>query len=236
MTQPPAVSLNLGLELVKLGLSLTSDRAVTYNGEYNAADGELLDWWWEAGTWSATDDTVTRTWLDDHDDDEETPHLTHSVDKVYFWGEGRQSVFMNPWDWGEPGDEIIRYERSELPDLVGTWVWRRNPTAWTQSSTVTINADGTFESASVGGNMAYRVRAGDYVYDAETQAATLSNMTWSVTPDGGETTTTEFVPDVDPFRYVFAATDDPDVIMLSPPHLDTAEPYGVYVDLYDRQQ
>ena len=102
---------------------------------------------------------------------------------------------------------------------------------------MTINADGTFESASVGGNMAYRVLAGDYVYDAETQAATLSNMTWSVTPDGGgETTTTEFVPDVDPFRYVFAATDDPDVIMLSPPHLDTAEPYGVYVDLYDRQQ
>jgi hypothetical protein len=45
---------------------------------------------------------------------------------------------------------------------------------------VTINADGTFESASVGGNMAYRVLAGDYVYDAETQAATLSNMTWSV--------------------------------------------------------
>ena len=215
-------------------LTLTSDRAVTYNAEYNAADGELIDWWWSAGTWTATDDTVTRTWLDDHDDDDETPDVMREHTRAYHWGEERQSVFMAWWNDDDPGDDIVRYERSELPALVGTWVWRRNPDAWTQSVTLTINADGTFQAASVGGNMAYRVLAGDYVYDSETQAMTLSNLTWTVTPEGGETTTEDFVPD-GPFRYVFAATDDPDVIMLSPPHLDTREPYGVYVDLYDRQ-
>ena len=217
-------------------LTLTSDRAVTYNAEYNAADGELIDWWWSAGTWSATDDMVTRIWLDDDDDDDETPEVMRQHSRPYYWGENRDTVFMDWWNDDDPGDEILRHERSALPDLVGTWAWRPNPGAWTQSSTLTINADGTFESASVGGNMTYRVLAGNYVYDAETQAATLSNMTWSVTPVGGETTTTEFVPEYDPVRYVFAATDDPDVVMLSPPHLDTREPYGVYVDLYDRQQ
>lgn len=217
-------------------LTLTSDRAVTFNVEYDAASGDQLGWWWSTGTWSATDDTVTRTWRDDHDDDDETPEVMREVTRPYHWGEGRQSVFMDWWNSDDPeSDNLNIYKRRRAPDVVGTWVWRRNPGARTQSATLTINADGTFQFARVDGEMAYHVGAGDYVYDAETQAATLSNMTLSVTPDGGETTTTEFVPDVDPYRYVFAATDDPDVIMLSPPHRETAEPYGGYVDLYDRQ-
>ena len=70
------------------------------------------------------DGTVTRSWYDDHDDDE-TPEIRRDVAKVYYWGEDRQSVFMVHWSDDDPSTNVDRYTRQSdpLPDLVGRWTF-----------------------------------------------------------------------------------------------------------------
>jgi hypothetical protein len=118
-------------------------RAIAHNAEFDAA-GTLVDDWTLSSGWSATADTVTRRWLDDDDDDDETPEIMGEVDKLYYWGEGRQSMFMAPWNRDETTSDLAYWERvtDPLPDLTGTWVYVRpwNPD---ETSTVTINADGS---------------------------------------------------------------------------------------------
>ena len=84
-----------------------------------------------------------------------------------------QATWISTETWTEDDGTIMSGAQVLTP-----WVWRRNPDAWTQSSTLTLNADGTFESAGVGGNMDHRVLAGDYVYDAATQGGNPVEHDW----------------------------------------------------------
>ena len=123
-------------------LTLTSGgRAIAHNAVLDSA-GELLDSWTiESSGWSATDGEITRQWLDDHDDDDQTPRITSSVVKTFYWGEGRATLFVNPWDRGEPGTELHRMVRvtDPLPELTGRWVFEHDHGGL---SVVTIGADG----------------------------------------------------------------------------------------------
>ena len=208
-------------------------RAISYNAVYDDT-GARIDEWQNGSGWSATDTTATRTWYDDDDDDDETPEEKRELEKSYYWGEDRQSVFLNPWGWGEATDTVHRYTRvaDPLSNLIGpTWTWRRNEGAYTLAVTLTFNADGTFVWASVrpDGLLTF---SGTYDLDLETLTALPSDMTRSRTPaDGGKSSTEAFLPDF-LYQFAFAATDSPTTILVSPPHLDQDAPYGDYRDWY----
>ena len=219
-------------------------QVVTFTGDgraiaYNAVDddtGARISEWQESAGWSATDSTITQTWLDDHDDDDETPEIRREQVRSYYWQEGRQALFLEPgWSAGE-GGAPYRYTRVEDPlaALIGTtWNWRRNEGAYTLSSTRTFNADGTFAGVSVRPDGTHRL-AGRYTWDAEALAVVPSDMTLTITPaDGSAPTITDpFAPD-GPFRWAVAPTDMPTTIIVSAPHIDVAFEFGDYRDWYD---
>ena len=208
-------------------------RAISYYAVFDDT-GARIDEWQNGSGWSATDTTATRTWYEDHDDDDETQEEKRELEKSYYWGEDRQSVFLNPWGRSEATDTVRRYTRvaDPLSNLIGpTWTWRRNEGANTLAITLTFNADGTFVWASVrpGGMLTI---TGTYDLDLDTLTALPSDMTRSRTPaDGGESSTETFLPDF-LYQFAFAATDSPTTILVSPPHLDQDAPYGDYRDWY----
>ena len=118
-------------------------RAITDNAVFDDT-GALEDaWQWGEG-YTVTDTTVTRTIPGDVDDGEEP---TRDVVKMYFWGEDRNTVFMNPWGHEETTDELIRYTRvaDPLPSLVGTWTFTHDGGELEgRDVIVTIGADGSF--------------------------------------------------------------------------------------------
>jgi len=210
-------------------------RAVLYNGRY--ADGELAEQFTESAGWSATDSTVTHTTYDDDDDDPETPAVRHDLVKRYRWD--GETLLMNQWgDSRAEADDFETYTRvaDPLAGLIGpTWQWRRNEGARTASSTLTLNADGTFaHTRTVVGDSTVWTRAGSYRWDAEALAAVAgADLTLTEHPAGGEPQTNPWTPNVDPYQYSFAPTDDPDVIVVSPAHAADA-PHGRYIDYYDK--
>ena len=218
-------------------------QVVTFTGDgraisYNAVDddtGARIDEWQEPEGWTATDSTITQTWLDDHDDDDETPEIRREQVRSYYWQEGRQALFLEPgWSAGE-GSAPYRYTRVEDPlaALIGTtWNWRRTPGAFSLAGTLMFNADGTFVVESVRPDSTHRL-AGAYTWDAEALALVGSDMTLTITPaDGGAQSTEAFEPD-GPFRWAVAPTDTPTTIIVSAPHIDVVFEFGDYRDWYD---
>ena len=209
-------------------------RAIAYNAVFDDTDARI-DEWQDGSGWSATDTTATRTWYEDHDDDDETPQVKREIEKSYYWGEDRQSVFLNPWGWGGATNTVHRYTRvaDPLSNLIGpTWTWRRSEGAVTLSVTLTFNADGTFVWVPVRPAGTLRI-TGTYDLDLDTLTAVTSNMTLTTTPaDGGEPSTEAFLPDISPYQFAFAATDSPTTILVSPPHLDQGAEFGDYRDWY----
>ncbi len=218
-------------------------QVVTFTGAgrfiaYNAVDadtGARIDDWQESGGWSATDTTITRTWLDDHDGDDETPAIRREQVKAYYWQEERQAVFLAPGWSADAGAAPHRYTRvaDPLAALIGTtWNWRRNEGSYSLAGTLTFNADGTFVAESVRPDDTHRVE-GAYTWDAEALALVPSDMTLTITPaDGGAPSTESFAPD-GPFRWAVAPTDTPTAIIVSAPHVDVAFEFGDYRDRYD---
>ena len=120
-------------------------RAINAVTEYDATSGERLDEWATASGWKATDDTVTRHWVDDFEDPPEG-----MVDKSYYWGDPQHnSLFMHTWWEREsfPGDLFTRYERvpDALPDLVGRWTGTLLPDHHGNGGLIslTVGADGS---------------------------------------------------------------------------------------------
>ena len=205
-------------------------RAIIHYAERDA-DDTVTAMSVETGTWSVADGIVTRTFNDEG--------TTVHVPKLYRLTDDG-ALIMQPWDWGEVSDDpeaMVTYApvAAPLAGLIGpTWQWRRNEGAFTVSSMLTLNADGTFASVSTIPDGTVRTLAGAYQWDAETLTAALSDMTFTVHPPGGEPETNPWTADRDPFWYAFAPTNDPDVIVVSPPHLDHTQPYGQYGDYYDK--
>ena len=209
-------------------------RAVLYNGRY--VNGEISEQFTESAGWSATDSTVTHTTYDD--DDDETPAVRRDLVKHYRWD--GETLLMN--QWGDSGaDPAVFHTYTRVADpLVGligpAWEWRRNEGARTASSTLTLNADGTFaHTRTVVGDSTVWTLAGSYRWDPEALAAVAGDdLTLTEQPAGGEPQTNPWTPNVDPYQYSFAPTDDPDVVVVSPAHAADA-PHGRYIDYYDRQ-
>ena len=108
-------------------LTFTKSRYILHRTHYFLGDPVPESVWVLSGTWEATDTTITRIWLDDHDDNDETPEIERRVRKHYLWSEGRDVLCMQHWgDDREVLDEPVcdRYERMPNPapaDLLGTW-------------------------------------------------------------------------------------------------------------------
>ena len=165
------------------GLIFTDRELVTLTGERRAITdnavfddtGALENAWHRGDGYTVTDTTVTRTILGDVDDGEEPPR---DVVKMYFWGEDRNTVFMNPWRHEETTDELIRYTRvaDPLPSLVGTWTFTYDGEPEGRGVIVTIGADGSFMLDNEIGGGVWRLTGSIGEVDPDTLIAPLTGL------------------------------------------------------------
>ena len=229
-------------------ITFTANRVIQYRAHYRA-DGTLDSWWADSGTWEDTEDGfVTRVWLENHDDDDDTPDVETRIKKRYLWPDSsRNKLLMHHWaDNEERSDnnyDFDAYTRVQNPlpptSILGTWTWRRNEGAWTRSSTITINADGTSTRVSVGGEelTTYTI-TGTWELNIANYTADLSEMTCTRTPMGEPGSPCDDFNPPALRRIGFAPTDVVGTIVLSPVWAEAPNdeyPYGWYGDLYDLQ-
>ena len=196
--------------------TFTKSRYILYRSYYHN-DGSLDGSWQESGTWTASDDTVTRTWYDDHDDDHETPPVLRSLDTDYVWADEARDVLFIPY-WGshvEPG--FRRYERVKNvspSSVVGVWQRSDRGDDWSVVRTLTVNPDGTllYEHSWSGG--VWTLTA-DWQFDEDEYYLNLTDASATLTLTGG-------VPERDPdflgaSRFAYAPTHQwPDEMIVSP--------------------
>ncbi len=103
-------------------LTFTENRYVEYS--VRRSTGTLIDDGVNSGTWSYTEEFITRTWHE-WDDDNDRPFVEPiNVRKDYMWVEGGNVLFMKPWFSDAEGEErYSRYERvtDSIPSLAGVW-------------------------------------------------------------------------------------------------------------------
>ena len=184
--------------------------------------GALQDDWGSSESYTVNEDgTVTRSWYDDHDDDDETPEVRRDVAKVYYWGEDRQSVFMVHWsDDDDPSTNVDRYTRQSdpLPDLVGRWTFTHMYGDAAGRELVVTIGDGSFEltEEQQGGGL-YRRTATLGELDPDTLFLPLTDAQGSNLDNGGDV-----VDGLRPFRggtarVAIAPSVDDSRLLLSPP-------------------
>ena len=83
-------------------ITFTADRFIQHRAHYRA-DGTLDSWWADSGTWEDTEDGfVTRVWLRNHDDDDDTPDVETRVKKRYLWlDSSHNTLLMHHWSDSE---------------------------------------------------------------------------------------------------------------------------------------
>ena len=74
--------------------------------------------------WSATKDTITKTYI--HDDDDDGQWQSATIDKSYYLSDSGSVLLVHPWDSDETEDTFERYARVQdpvpsNPTLLGTW-------------------------------------------------------------------------------------------------------------------
>ena len=131
-------------------LTFTKERYIFHRAVYR--DG-VFEWrWTKSGTWELSGNgTIIRVREEDRDDEDATPRIEIRTPKSYRWeNDSRDRLFMNEWDWDE-ADWIAEYERVLNPvpsPPIGAWTIVRFETRvddeWTETTTMSINADGTF--------------------------------------------------------------------------------------------
>lgn len=165
-------------------------RAITANAVHDDTGAIESTWTWADG-YDATATTVTRKWRDDHDDDDETPLVPRETAKRYFWVEGRDAVFIEPWGDEDPADELARYTRvaDPLPDLVGRWSFTHMyGDAAGREVVVTFGADGAFrltEEWGEHGNQTFVVTGQLGAIDPDTLLAPLTGIERSLLDEQG---------------------------------------------------
>jgi hypothetical protein len=130
-------------------LTFTKERYILHRAHYRH-DGTFGYSWANSGTWRSTGSTVTRTWLHNHDDDDDTPERLTSISKNYIWGdESRELLLMHHWMDDEEKTVDSSYDAygrvpNPLPSPLGVWrgtqEWDEGPVEFT----MTVNVDGTF--------------------------------------------------------------------------------------------
>ncbi|MDE0024476.1 MAG: Ig domain-containing protein [Spirochaetaceae bacterium] len=232
-------------------LTFTTSRFIVLN--ILSRGGVAIDDWSENGTWTSTDTTVTRTWI------EEVPM---EVVKDYHWGDAeRNTLLVHHWEWGEPATSFERYTRLADPipgGLTGTWTHRGT---WDddelgevqQTLTYTITAD-TFTEVDrneyPNGDIEINTRVGGLTIDRDKQflkvAVTSASLEWNGDPDE-DFDDTRWVGHE--FRYGYAAAGEPDKLSISPRwdeqvwnnetmmwENNEELPYGNYWRLFTRSQ
>ena len=109
-------------------LTFTKSRYILQRSHYMTGNTSLYDDWTRSGGWKSTESTVTRIWMHDHDDNNDTPDVLTRVPKNYLWNEGRTTLCMQHWaDDQERVDQpkCDSYERVTSPPptaLRGKWI------------------------------------------------------------------------------------------------------------------
>ena len=105
-------------------LTFTPERFIEFNVA-RETDGTITDRWRETGTWTATEDTVSKTYYRWDDQNERRFDETTTTDKNYVWGdEAREVLFVHPWGSDDDESHYDRGTRVNDPipyPLTGTW-------------------------------------------------------------------------------------------------------------------
>ena len=121
-----------------LTLTFTPERFIEFNVR-RGTDGTIIDRWRETGTWTATQDTVTKTYYQWDDQNGRRFEEPISVDKHYAWGdEAREVLFVHPWGSDDREHHFERGTRVNDPipyPLTGAWTgspyWDVDGKYWT---------------------------------------------------------------------------------------------------------
>ena len=194
-------------------LTFTRDRYIYLRAYYDLS-GELSHNWEDSGPWSQTDTTITRTWLEDHDDDDDTPYVVRSVAKDYLWPDEMRNVLMvHIWDDDEAAhfQEFRRVDTTLPPPITGVWIMHDGEDDYTV--TMTVNEDHTL------------------VFTQQERAWTSTETAkWVLDQDRYYLDLTEATDDDwNGGRIAFAPTDKyPDAIAVSAPWDEDRAEYGNY--------
>ena len=226
-------------------LTFTTSRFIMYRAHYRT-DGSFDGRGLESGTWTASDDAVTKTWFVNDDDDRDTPDVLRSLDRDYVWpDEARDVLLLHEWRGWSASQSFDRYERVQNvspSSVVGVWQRSGMGDDWSFVQTLTVYPDGTllYEnswSERESGGVWEMTANWQLVEDEYYLNLTDASATW--TPTGGVT-----VRDSDfegASRWAFALTDQwPDEMIVSPfwdedPTYDSYGEYGHYWMTFQRQ-
>ena len=168
-------------------LTFTKDRYIFYRAHYRQ-DGTFSFGWNESGTWDSTRNTVTKTFLHNHDNDDDTPERLTSISKNYTWGDDAHGLLlMHHWvDEDERMDyNFDLYQRvpNPLPSPIGVWRGAGNDGA---EFRITVDADGMFrfeaEFPAEGGTETITAR---WELDEDNYFLNLTDGVETWTPIGG---------------------------------------------------
>lgn len=197
-------------------LTFTNSRYIFARMHYRT-DGSFDHAWAPSGTWAATDDTITRTWYHNHDDDDETPEVLTSFDKEYLFADDAHTVlFVHYWESDHIEDRFMRLDRmSNVSPLavVGVWKFFREEDDGTEVFTISVDADGTFSYSHESTGGTWTMTAEWHLDEAEYFLnLTDARATWTET---GEAPEPARLPGAD--RFAFAPTTEwPNSIVVSP--------------------
>ena len=233
-------------------LTLTRERYIEDRRLWDVATGGVLDDGDDVGTWSATETSFTKTFIEDD--------AEHSVPKRYILT--GNFLAIEPWWADEPHHELRVYVRVQDPipgGIAGTWTHsdtREHDELGTgeQTLTYTITAD-TFteidQTVYESGDVEIATISGNLTINRETQhlmvAVTDAQETWNGEPSEDFDPMAQFVGRG--LRYGYAASSLLDKVRFSP-RWDELEwndetmmwmdhehtPYGAYWRLFTRSQ
>ena len=228
-------------------LTFTQDRFIEHTehicdvSNCPVEDGE--DDWTESGTWSNTDTTITKIWLDDD--------RLQKLPKRYFWNTSRTALLIHPWDSGGPEDSFREYTRVDDPGVIltGSWTWTsvNEDDGITHVFTYTFADDGTltYNHQRTGAEDSLYTLIGTFTHDVEKHlilhTITDERVNGEEVSDGRNKGQTR--------RSAYAPTSDPTKIAMSPfwreqqwsfatmSWVDRIDnPYGDYWRLFQKQQ
>ena len=110
---------------VTIRLVLTeSGKAFWHVDQLELSGEERHDPYGHVADWIATEDTITKTFIHDNDDDGQWESGT--IDKSYHMSDSGSVLFVHHWESDEKEDRFERYSRVQAPvplnpTLLGTW-------------------------------------------------------------------------------------------------------------------
>ncbi len=110
---------------VTIKLILTeSGKAFWHVDQLELSGEESHDPYGHVADWIATEDTITKTFIHDNDDDDQWESGT--IDKSYYLSDSGNVLFVHHWESDEEEDAFERYTRVQdrvpsNPTLLGTW-------------------------------------------------------------------------------------------------------------------